>query len=143
MVEASSTVGTMEAPSLYDVVKKQIYALWLECLLAQRQINKQRVQAKQDDYNYENDFKAGVMALWRAIEFKLDYHPDTDCVRALKKFDEQGIFKGTTEVKLETLEEAFKQMTAFLEKNGVTRFETKRARSDLEIIEGLDEPGDF
>ena len=146
MTGEGNLIGTMEAPSLYDIVKKTIYELWLNCLRLQIKINKQRAQFPvHGAYPGEIEFRTGLIALWRTIEFKLQYHPEAECVKKLKEVEATGIFSGKDldKIKLETLEEVFRHMTAFLEEDGITRFERKKARSDLEIIEGLDEPGDF
>ena len=133
-------IGTMEAPSLYDLVKKSIYALWLECLMYQKKLNRDRVQVTLKHYGSgETGFKMGVLALWEALRFKLDYHPKENCVIKLKEFEKNGGFEQGNKFKLADAERAFRYMTEFMEKDGITRFELKKPRADLEVLDGLNE----
>lgn len=139
---AEPSISTMEAPSLFDLVKKNIFSSWYDCWQLEKKIHRQRAEGGKDMiFNGEYDFKAGVMALWRAIEFKLDYHKDTEVVKELRALEKRGLFseKNLDKANWLAFDNAFRLMGAYLELSGVTRYERKKPRADLEAIEGLDE----
>jgi len=130
----------------WEEVKHTIYGYWVDANHALFVVDLTRVQdTKLKSFGKaEDQFKAGVLRLFRAVRSKLWYHKEAKCVRELSVGCKDGEYvldaflERPSDLAFLKAVGYFLLLSDFLELDGVTRFEKKEFDPRHGLASGLE-----